>query len=76
MWHSATTAFRRRRSGEKSSEKHSEKLPKIREKSDEKSPQVPDAGRTPFWPHFGMLFGRFWPPKSEKIGKMTVLGAV
>ena len=76
MWHSATTAFRRRRAGEKSSEKHSEKLPKICEKSDEKSPQVPDAGRTRLWAHFGLLFGRFWGPESEKTGKMTDPGAV
>ena len=72
MWHSATTAFRRRRAGEKSSEKHSEKLPEIDEKSAEKSRRVPDAGRTPFWPHFWLLFGRFWAPESEKTGKMTV----
>ena len=72
MWHSATTAFRRRRAGEKSSEKHSEKLPEIGEKSDEKSRRVPDAGRTPFWPHFGLLSGRFWAPESGKTGKMTV----
>ena len=72
MWHSATTAFRRKRASEKNSEKHSEKLPEICEKSDEKSHQVPDAGRTPFWPHFGLLFGRFWAPESGKTGKMTV----
>ena len=76
MWHSATKAFRRKRAGEKSTEKHGEKSPEIGEKSIEKSHQVPDAGRTRFWPHFGVLLGRFWAPKSEKIGKMTDPGAV
>ena len=71
MWHSATTAFRRRRAGEKSSEKHSEKLTELDEKSDEKTRRVPDAGRTPFWHHFGLLFWRFWAPESEKTGKIT-----
>ena len=75
MAHFATTALIRKRAAEKRTEKHIEKSLKIHEKRNEKSPPVPDAGRTPFWPHFGLLFGRFWPPKSEKTGKMTVLDA-
>ena len=69
MWHFATTAFSRKRAGEKSIGKHSEKLPKIGEKSHEKSHQVPDAGRTRFWLHFGPVSERFWAPKSEKSEK-------
>ena len=76
MWHFATTAFRRERAGEKRTEKHSGKIIGNLCKSHEKSHQVPNAGRTRFWPHFGLLSGRFWAPKSEKIGKMTDPGAV
>ena len=76
MSHFATTAFIRKRAAEKHTEKHIEKSTNNCQKSNEKSLQVPDAGRTPFWPHFGMLFGRFWLPNSVKIGKMTGLGAV
>ena len=48
MLHSATTAFRRKRAGEKSTENTLKKLLEIDEKSNEKSHRVPDAGRTRF----------------------------
>ena len=76
MWHSATTAFRGKRAGEKSTENTLEILPEIGETSDEKSRRVPDAGRKRFWFHVGPVFGRFCPPEFEKIRKMTDPGAV
>ena len=76
MWHFATTPSVENAPAKKMPKNTVKKLPKIYEESDGKSHQVSDAGRTPFLPHFGFLFGRFGAPELEKIGKMTDPGAV
>ncbi len=76
MWHFATKPSVENAPAKKVPKNTLKKLPEIGEKSHEKSSRVPDAGRTRFWPHFGLVFRRFWAPKSEKIGKMTDPGAV
>ena len=68
--HFARTAPIRKRGGEKRTQKHNEKTPKIHEKRDEKSLPFPDAVRDRFFTHFWVLFDPFCTQNRPKSGNL------